>query len=109
MKLAAERNIEWLAGAIYISPNEYAEEVQPEISVYVWLPSTAFDSLWSVSPVIESGRMRATLDLTVPFRGSALNYSPAGPDNYDRVWNAEKENPLLLESTEFYLSPAKRS
>ena len=109
LKRAAERNIEWLAGAIYLPPNEYADEVQPEITVYVWLPNTAFNSVWSFSPTLESGQMQAILNLTVPFRGSALNYSPVGPDNYDKVWNAEKENPLLLQSTEFYLSPVKPS
>jgi hypothetical protein len=105
----AERNIDWLAGAIYLPPNEYAEAAQPEITVYVWLPRTAFDSVWNASPALQSGLLRIVVDLTVPFRGSALNYSPAGPDNYDKVWNAEKENPLLLQSTEFYISPIKRS
>lgn len=109
LERAAERNVEWLAGAIYLPPNEYAEAAQPEITVYVWLPSTAFDSVWSVSPILESGLLQAVINLTVPFRGSALNYSPTGPDNYDKVWNAEKENPLLLQSTEFHLSPIKRS
>ena len=106
---AAERNIEWLAGAIYLPPNEYAEAAQPKITAYAWLPSTAFDSVWNVSPTLQSGLLRAVVTLTVPFRGSALNYSSGGPDNYDKVWNAAKENPLLLQSTEFYISPIKRS
>jgi hypothetical protein len=104
VELATERKFEWLAGAIYLPPNEYAEVAQPEITAYVWLPSTAFDSLWNISPAIQSGLLRAVVSLTVPFRGSALNYSPAGSRNYDKVWNAENENPLLLESTEFNMS-----
>ena len=106
---AAERNIEWLAGAIYLPPDDYAEAAQPELTVYVWLPSTAFDSIWNVSPTLQSGSLQTVVNLTVPFRGSALNYSLAARDNGDKVWNAEIENPLLLQRTEFYLSPIKRS
>ena len=109
VECAAERNIEWLAGALYLPPSEYAEAAQPELTVYVWLPSTAFDSVWNVSPTLQSGFLQAVLSLTAPFRGSALNYSPASPDSHDKVWNAERENPLLLQSTEFHLFPIKRS
>ena len=109
LERAAERNMEWLGGAIYLSPNEYTEAVQPEITVYVWLPPTAFNSIWNVSPAVQSGLLQATLNLSVPFRGSALNYSPGGPEDHDKVWNAERENPLLLQGTEFYISPIKHS
>lgn len=105
---ATERKFEWLAGAIYLQPNEYAEVEQPEITVYIWLPSNAFISLWNTSLAIQLDPMQAVVSLTVPFRGSALNYLPSGSENYDKVWNAENENPLLLQSTEFCVSPIKQ-
>ena len=105
---AAARNIEWLAGALYLQPNEYAESEQPEITVYVWLPPSIFNSIWNVAPIMQSAYLQATLSLTAPFRGSALNYSLGAPDRFDKVWRAEDENPLLIEGSEFYISPIKR-
>lgn len=106
---AAARNIDWLAGAIYLTPSEYAEAAQPEITVYVWLPNTAFDSVWNVSPNLQTFSLQTVLNLTVPFQGSALDYLPRGPDNYDLLCNAAMENPLLLESAEFYIAPITQS
>ena len=105
VKRAAERSIESLAGAIYMSPNEYKESAQPEISVYIWLPSVAFNAVWNISPSLRANSLQAAINLAVPFRGSALDYSHGSPDDYDKVWHAEKENPLLLESTEFNIYP----
>jgi hypothetical protein len=105
VKRAAERSIKTLAGAIYISPDEYQESAQPEISVYAWLPSVAFNAVWNISPSLRANSLQVAINLTVPFKGSALDYSHGGPEDYDKVWHAENENPLLLESTEFNVYP----
>jgi hypothetical protein len=105
---AAERKIEWLAGAIYIPPNEYDEVSQPEITAYVWLPSAAFDSIWSMSSNLQNHSLLTTINLTVPYRDLALDYFPGGPGVFyanDMVWHAERENPLLLAGTEFNFYP----
>ena len=105
---AAERNIKCLAGAIYLPPEEYEREAQPEIQVYVWLPSLAFNAIWEISSSLETRFLQATINLSVPFRGSALDYLHGGPEDYDKVWHAERENPLLMQSTEFNIYPIKR-
>ena len=109
LERAAERNIQCLAGALYLQPNEYSEAEQPEITTYVWLPSSAFDSIWNFAPTIQPTRLQLTLKLAAPFQGSALNYSPGDPDGYDKIWSAEDENPLLFESAEFRFSPISRT
>lgn len=107
--LAAERGIKLLAGAPYLQPNEYAQEKQPEIATYVWVPPSAFNSIWDIAIATQSNCLQVALTLTAPFRGSALNYSPGDPDGSDKIWNAERENPLLFESTDFFTSPNSRS
>lgn len=104
----AQRNLKGLAAAIYMAPNEYSESAQPNIDVYVWLPPSAFASVWSVAPVLQSSELQAVLDLVAPFRDSELDYSSFAPETYDKVWKAESENPLLIERSEFYISPLKR-
>ena len=106
---SAERSIKFLAGALYIPPNEYSEAEQPEITTYVWLPASAFDSVWNMVPILKVSQLQLTLSLTVPFIGSALNYSPGDPDGYEKTWIARDENPLLFESTEFHLAPIRRT
>jgi hypothetical protein len=90
-----------------LSPVEYTRVTQPEIEVYVWLPFSAFDSVWNVAPTLKSTDLQAILTLTTPLQGSALNYVPGDPDDSTKVWNAERENPLYLESTEFRIGSIK--
>ena len=104
LERAAERDLDWLAGAIYLTPHEYSELEQPELRVYVWLPPSAFDSILCVAPTLKTASLQATLCLTVPSRGSELKYSLGVPDAGDKVWRAQNENPLLFERTEFYIS-----
>ena len=106
-QLTVERGMEYLAGAIYWNPAEYSEAEQPDIEVYVWLPSNAFDSIWNIAPMTGPKQLRSILNLTGPFRRSALNYAPGDPDGSDKIWNAELENPLLLERTEFRITSVK--
>jgi len=101
----AERNMRSLAGALYLQPIEYSDVEQPEITTYVWLLPAAFDSIWDIAATAHSARLQLTLSLTAPFHGSALHYSRGDPDNYDKVWKAEVENPLLFESIEIRVSP----
>ncbi len=102
LERAAERDIGWLAGAIYMPPNEYDEAIQPELSVYVWLPTSAFNSLWVNVNI--SSELVYSLTLTAPFQGSALNYVGGGKE-----WSAQKENPLLLTQVEFNMYRAKNA
>lgn len=103
-----QRNLKGLSAAIHMAPNEYSGSAQPDIDVYVWLPPLAFASVWSVAPALQSFELQAVLNLTAPFRGSELHYSSFAPETYDKVWKAESENPLLIERSEFYISPLKR-
>ena len=108
LELIAERNMKSLAGALYLQPIEYSEAEQPEITTYVWFSPSAFESIWDIAATAQSARLQLTLNLTAPFQGSALNYSGGDPDNYDKIWKAEAENPLLFESTEFHVAPFGR-
>ena len=104
LKRAAERDLDWLAGAIYLTPHAYSELEQPELTVYVWLPPSAFDSILCVAPTLKTASLQATLCLTVPSHGSELEYLLGVPGAGDKVWRAENENPLLFECIEFYIS-----
>lgn len=108
LERAAERNLDWLAGAIYLTPHEYSDLEQPELSVYVWLPSSAFNSISNVAPTIKTASLQAALCLTVPSQGSELKYSLGAPNESNKVWRAENENPLLFECAEFYISPIQQ-
>ena len=104
---AAERQLRHLAAAIYMPPTEYTDSEQPHISVYVWLPQYAFESVWYSASRLGSEHTAATLALTAPFRGSALIYSGGNPDDNEKLWKAEHENPLLLEATDFCFAPQR--
>ena len=108
LERVAGRSMKSLAGALYLQPKEYSEAEQPEIATYVWLPPSAFDSLWNIATTTQSIGLQMMLYLTAPFQGSALNYLHSNPDGYDKIWNAEAENPLLFGSSEFRVSPISR-
>ena len=109
LERAAERNLDWLAGAIYLTPHEYSDLEQPQLTVYVWLPSSAFNSISNVAPTIKAASLQVILYLTVPSQGAELKYSLGGSNESNKVWRAESENPLLFECTEFYISTIQQS
>ena len=109
LECAANQRIKSLVAALYLQPYEYSEAEQPEITTYVWLSPSGFESIWGLVVNAKSNWLKLMLNLTVPFQGSALNYSPGSPSSYDKIWNAEAENPLLFESTELNFVPIDRS
>ncbi|CAK6688808.1 hypothetical protein VB734_13800 [Synechococcus sp. BA-124 BA4] len=100
LRLAKQRRLPNLAASIYLRTARKEllglDQYQAEGVVYIWLPTSAFDSLWTGMSHRPEADETMTLSLITTSPGSGLSGTGDSINGEALAWLIEVENPILI-------------
>ncbi len=104
LRLAKQRRLPNLAASIYLRTDRKEllglDQYQAEGVVYVWLPTSAFDSFWTGMSHRQEAVETMTLTLITTSPESGLSGSGDSANGEPLAWLIEVENPILIHELE---------